>query len=99
MALSTRVLNNGYVLEDRLQTRAAPIGATIVREWSSRHTRPNAGESVGQTPWSARVPLDPLLARRTNLLDDRDRPTRRRPRSKGTAPRLLQVALGQSACA
>ena len=98
MALSTRVLNNGYVLEDRLQTRAAPIGATIVREWSSR-TRPNAGEFVGQTLRSARVPLDPLLARRTNLLDDRHRPARRRPRSRGTAPRLMQVASGQSACA
>ena len=95
MPLSTRVRNYDYVLKDRLLTGL--IGATTVR--ASRHTRPNDGEFVGQTPWFARVPLDPLLARSTNLLGDRHRPAWRRLRCRGTAPRWVQVASGQSACA
>jgi hypothetical protein len=35
------------------------------------HTFPNianAAESVGQTPWSARVPLDPLFANEISFI-------------------------------
>src|ERR1019366_8623896 len=43
-------------------------------------------EFVGQTPWSARVPLDPLACRRIKPFDHCERPTRRRPQSRGTTP-------------
>ena len=40
-------------------------------------------ESVGQTPWSARVPLDPLFARRIKRLPQ----TKSRPGGRASAPR------------
>ena len=61
-----------------------------------------ACRNVGQTPWSARVPLDPLSSCRTKSLDNCDRPTRRRPQSRGDCPtinagiRLCESALDNS---
>jgi len=46
--------------------------------WSSR--------SVGQTPWSARVPLDPLFDRRVGSSDSNDRPTRASAADQGVRP-------------
>jgi hypothetical protein len=43
---------------------------------------------VGQTPWSARVPLDPLFARRVRLYDNRDRPTRAWAADQGVRPTI-----------
>jgi hypothetical protein len=45
----------------------------------------NAAEFVGQTPWSARVPLDPLFARRVRPFDDVKGRRGRRPRTRGSA--------------
>ena len=46
----------------------------------------NAAEFVGRTPWSARVPLDPLFARRVRPVDNRDRPTRASAADRGGRP-------------
>src|SRR5229473_2473373 len=48
-------------------------------------TFPNIGNAlqiVGRTPWSARVPLDPLLANRIRVVPAGD---------QGSAPRLVQI--------
>src|ERR1035438_4955977 len=58
------------------------------------HTFPNVGnaaEFVGQTPWSARVPLDPLFARRVRPFDDVKGRRGRRPRIRESAPQFMQV--------
>ena len=47
---------------------------------------------VGQTPWSARVPLDPLACRRIKPFDHCEKPPRRRPQSRGTAPPSMQLS-------
>jgi hypothetical protein len=51
----------------------------------------NTAEFVGQTPWSARVPLDPLFARRVRPFDNVKGRRGRRPRTRGSAPQFLQV--------
>jgi len=53
------------------------------------HTFPsigNAAELVGQIPRSARVPPDPLFARRIKPFDDRDRPTGASAADQGVRP-------------
>jgi hypothetical protein len=43
---------------------------------------------VGQTPWSARVPRDPLFARRIKPFDNQDRPTRAWAAIQGDRPTI-----------
>ena len=45
---------------------------------------------VGRTPWSARVPLDPLLARRIKGLYHRGRPTRASAAVQGDRPTVCR---------
>src|ERR1035438_1925828 len=67
----------------------------------------NPGALGGRPPGSARVPPDPLLARRIRFLHRRGGRRGRRPRTGGAAPPPMQtvrdrekyVALGTSACA
>src|SRR6266404_2257245 len=51
----------------------------------------NAAQIVGRTPWSARVPLDPLLANRIRVVPAGQGRRGRRPRTRGSAPRLVQI--------
>src|ERR1017187_2391557 len=51
----------------------------------------NAAEFVGQTPWSARVPLTRSSLEEPRLSTTATGRRGRRPRSRGTAPRLMQV--------
>ena len=60
------------------------IGRNRLRHLNKPRSR-DAAELVGRTPWSARVPLDPLLAGSKARITAAGR-RGRRLRSRGTAP-------------
>src|ERR1019366_2159369 len=71
---------------------SSKVGTVCVR---SASTGLCGGQWVTAVPTATAGPLDPPSARRITFLDGRDRPTRRRPRSRGTAqgtaPQLTQL--------
>src|ERR1035437_10391416 len=52
----------------------------------------HSAQIVGRTPWSARVPLDPLFAREIIIIHTAARRRGRRLRTGGSAPQSMQTA-------
>jgi len=60
----------------------------VGQAWLMPHSFPTAGNAVGRTPWSARVPLDPLFAQPNQPDAIRERPTRASAADRGVRPTI-----------
>src|ERR1017187_10285048 len=77
---------NGFHEPQRCLTFARRRGRLPSNVTHFKPKNRNTAELVGRTPWSARVPLDPLLALIIKRLRHRDRPTGASAADQGGRP-------------